>query len=68
MPNDLETYRQTLLDLYLRLPDTPRRVSRHDGQSSVRDERNTILLRSNQVSVKLAATAAALPPIGCMPA
>ena len=32
MPNDLETYRQTLLDLYLRLPDTPRRVSRHDGR------------------------------------
>jgi hypothetical protein len=30
MPNDLETYRQTLLDLYLRLPDTPSRVSRHD--------------------------------------
>ena len=32
MPNDLETYRQTLLDLYLRLPDTPCRVSRHDGR------------------------------------
>ena len=32
MPNDLETYRQTLLDLYLRVPDTPRRVSRHDGR------------------------------------
>jgi len=32
MPNDLETYRQTLLDLYLRLPDTPRCVSRHDGR------------------------------------
>jgi hypothetical protein len=30
MPNDLETYRQTLLNLYLRLPDTPCRVSRHD--------------------------------------
>jgi len=30
MPNDLETYRQTLLDLYLSLPDTPCRVSRHD--------------------------------------
>jgi hypothetical protein len=30
MSNDLETYRQTLLDLYLRLPDTPRRLSRHD--------------------------------------
>ncbi len=23
MPSDLETYRQTLIDLYLRLPDTP---------------------------------------------
>jgi hypothetical protein len=32
MPNDLETYRQTLLNLYLRLPDTPCRVSRHDGR------------------------------------
>jgi hypothetical protein len=32
MPNDLETYRQTLLDLYLRLPDTPCRLSRHDGR------------------------------------
>jgi len=32
MPNDLETYRQTLLDLYLRLPDTSCRVSRHDGR------------------------------------
>jgi hypothetical protein len=30
MPNDLEAYRQTLLDLYLRLPDTPLRLSRHD--------------------------------------
>ena len=30
MPHDLETYRQTLLDLYLRLPDTPCPVSRHD--------------------------------------
>jgi len=32
MPNDLEGYRQTLLDLYLRLPDTPCRLSRHDGR------------------------------------
>ena len=30
MPSDLETYRQTLIDLYLRLPDTPRRLSRFD--------------------------------------
>ena len=30
MPTDLDTYRQTLLDLYLRLPDTPRRLSRFD--------------------------------------
>ena len=30
MPPDLETYRQTLIDLYLRLPDTPRRLRRFD--------------------------------------
>lgn len=30
MRADLDTYRKTLLDLYLRLPDTPRRVSRFD--------------------------------------
>ena len=30
MPSDLETYRQTLIKLYLRLPDTPRRLSRFD--------------------------------------
>jgi len=30
MPHHLETYCQALLDLYLRLPDTPRRLSRHD--------------------------------------
>ena len=30
MSTDLETYRQTLIDLYLRLPDTPRRLSRFD--------------------------------------
>jgi hypothetical protein len=32
MPTELETYRQTLLNLYLRLPDTPRRISRYDGR------------------------------------
>jgi hypothetical protein len=30
VPSDLETYRQTLIDLYLRLPDTPHRLSRFD--------------------------------------
>jgi hypothetical protein len=30
MPTDLDAYRQSLLDLYLRLPDTPRRPSRFD--------------------------------------
>ncbi len=30
MPTDLATYRQTLMELYLRLPDTPRRLSRFD--------------------------------------
>ena len=27
---ELNAYRQTVLDLYLRLPDTPRRLSRYD--------------------------------------
>ena len=30
MLTDQETYRQTLITLYLRLPDTPRRLSRFD--------------------------------------
>ena len=30
MPSALETYRQTLIELYPRLPDTPRRLSRFD--------------------------------------
>jgi hypothetical protein len=30
VPSDLETYRHTLVNLYLRLPDTPRRLSRFD--------------------------------------
>jgi len=30
MPTELNPYRQTLLDFYLRLPDTPRRLSRHE--------------------------------------
>jgi hypothetical protein len=30
MFTDLDAYRQTLIGLYLRLPDTPRRLSRYD--------------------------------------
>jgi hypothetical protein len=30
MPTDLDAYRQTLLHLYLRLPETPGRLSRFD--------------------------------------
>lgn len=30
MPTDLDAYRQALLNLYLCLPDTPRRLSRFD--------------------------------------
>jgi hypothetical protein len=30
MQTELNAYRQSVLDLYLRLPDTPRRLSRHD--------------------------------------
>ena len=30
MPTDRDTYRQTVVDLYLQLPETPRRLSRFD--------------------------------------
>jgi hypothetical protein len=30
MPTDRDAYRQALINLYLRLPDTPRRLSRFD--------------------------------------
>jgi hypothetical protein len=30
MPTELHSYRKGLLDLYLQLPDTPRRLSRYD--------------------------------------
>ncbi len=30
MPSDADSYRRALTDLYLRLPDTPRRLSRFD--------------------------------------
>jgi hypothetical protein len=30
MPTDRDTYRQTFVELYLRLPETPRRLSRFD--------------------------------------
>jgi hypothetical protein len=30
MQTELNAYRQSVLDLYLQLPDTPRRLSRHD--------------------------------------
>jgi len=30
MLTDRETYRQAVISLYLRLPDTPLRLSRHD--------------------------------------
>jgi hypothetical protein len=30
MSANLDAYRQALIDLYLRLPDTPRRLSRFD--------------------------------------
>lgn len=30
MPTELDGYRKGLLDLYLRLPDTPRRLSQYD--------------------------------------
>jgi len=63
MPNDLETYRQTLLDLYLRLPDTPCRVSRHDvGLARQLWERNIPLTTAETALLLASARRAARHP------
>ncbi len=54
MPNDLETYCQTLLDLYLRLPDTPCRVSRHDVRLARQLWERGIPLRTAETALLLA--------------
>jgi hypothetical protein len=54
MPNDLETYRQTLLNLYLRLPDTPRRVSRHDRRLVEQLRQRDIPLTTAETALLLA--------------
>jgi hypothetical protein len=44
VPTDLETYRQTLIDHYLCLPHTPRRLSRFDLRlvRQLRDRQNSL--------------------------
>jgi hypothetical protein len=54
MSNDLESYRQTLLDLYLRLPDTPSRVSRHDVRLVRQLWERDIPLRMTETALLLA--------------
>jgi hypothetical protein len=44
MPANLDVYRQTLIDLYLRLPDTPHRVRESELAAAARQkttERNS---------------------------
>ena len=63
MRTDLDTYRQTVIDLYLRLPDTPRRLSRFDLRL-VRDlwERQIPLPLVQTALLLAAARRAARPP------
>lgn len=63
MRTDLDTYRQTVIDLYLRLPDTPRRLSRLDLRL-VRDlwERQIPLPLVETALLLAAARRAARPP------
>jgi hypothetical protein len=67
MPNDLETYRQTLLDLYLRLPDTPCRVSRHDGRLARQLWERDIPLTTAETALLLASLRRAARPPGAIP-
>ncbi len=54
MPNELESYRQALLDLYLRLPDTPCRVSRHDERLACQLWERDIPLTTAETALLLA--------------
>ena len=67
MPNDLETYRQTLLDLYLRLPDTPRCVSRHDGRLAHQLWERHIPLTTVEAAFLLASVRRAARPPDAIP-
>ena len=67
MPTDLEAYRQVLLDLYLRLPDTPRRLSRHDLRLARQLWERQIPLTLIETAFLLASARRAARPANALP-
>ena len=67
MPSDLETYRQALIELYLRLPDTPRRLSRFDLRLVRQLWERQIPLKVIQTAFLLASARRAAGPPNAIP-
>ena len=67
MPTDLEAYRLTLIDLYLRLPDTPRHVSRYDLHLARQLWERQIPLTTVETAFLLASARRAARPANAMP-
>jgi hypothetical protein len=67
MQTELNAYRQTLLDLYLRLPDTPRRLSRNDLYLVRQLWERDVPLRTVEAAFLLASARRAARRPGAMP-
>jgi hypothetical protein len=67
MRTDLSAYRQTILDLYLRLPDTPRRLSRHDLRLVRQLWDRNVTLEVIEAALLLASARRAARPPDAMP-
>ena len=67
MPADLDAYRQALIDLYLRLPDTPRRLSRFDLRLAHQVWERQVRLPVVEMAFLLASARRAARPAGALP-
>jgi hypothetical protein len=65
--NDWESYRRALVDLYLRLPDTPRRLSRHDLRLIQQLWQRQIPLTTVETALLLASLRRAVRPPDAIP-
>ena len=67
MFTDRDTYRPTLIDLYLRLPDTPRRLSRYDLRLARQLGERPIPLTIIETAFLLASARRAARPANALP-
>jgi hypothetical protein len=67
MPPNLDAYRQALSDLYLRLPDTPHRLSRFDLRLARQLWERQVPLQVVEMSFLLASARRAARPANALP-